>query len=71
MGGIQRLSHELAVCLKLQLHPAITDLKGPSIFIHYRRISAIAFKRNIEKILSEDWKTAFVIGGFLLLLDPL
>ena len=35
--------------LRVQLHPAITDLKGPSIFIHYRRISAIAIIRNKEK----------------------
>ena len=28
--------------MDIQLNPAITDLKGPIIFIHYRRISAIA-----------------------------
>ena len=33
----------------VQLHPAITDLKGPSIIVHYRRISVIAIKRNKEK----------------------
>ena len=38
----------------IQLNPAITDLKGPTISIHYRRISIIAIIRNDKKILSGD-----------------
>ena len=30
------------VLILIQLNLAITDFKGPTIFIHYRRISAIA-----------------------------
>ena len=33
----------------IQVNRAITDFKGPTKFIHYRRISAIAIKRNKEK----------------------
>ena len=55
----------------VQLHPAITDLKEPSLFIYYRRISAIAIIRNKEKFSQGDWKTASVKGGFPLILDPL
>ena len=38
-----------AYAMEVQLHPTITDLKEPSIFIHYKRISAIAIIRNKDK----------------------
>ena len=41
---------------QLQLNPAITDLKGPTIFIHYRRISAVANTGNMGN------KEKFTVG---------
>ena len=57
----------------VQLNLAIMDLKGPKIFICYRRISTIA-NMKIEEIFIEVTKKIFlfssVVGGFSLLLDP-
>ena len=52
----------------IELTPALTDFKGPTIFICYRRISVIA---NIE-IKEKFFKgLSSVIGGFPLLAGPL
>ena len=52
--------------MSIHFNPDITDIKGPTTSIHYRQISAIA----ILRFLSRDWKTASVMGGFPLFLDP-
>ena len=65
------MGKQATVGVRIQLHPAITDLKGPLMFIHYRRISAIAIIRKKKKIFCKGLKSASVIGGFPLFLDPL
>ena len=55
---------------KIQLTPALTDFKGPTIFICYRQIFFIV-KIKILKKLFKELKISFVIGGFLLLAGPL
>ena len=59
--------------MKLQLNLATMDLKGPRIFICYRRISTIANIRNKAKPFEGTTKLLLVlsfIGEFPLLLDP-
>ena len=49
----------------IQLNPAVMDLKGPTIIIQYRWLSAIANIRNKEKFTKGTLKTPSIIGGFL------
>ena len=59
--------------IQVQLIPAIADLKGPTIFICYRRSSTIANIGSKEKSYQGTTKLlqfSSVIGGFPLLLDP-
>ena len=45
-GRVRRIS----AAFQIQLAPALTDFKGPTIFICYRRISIIAEIENKENI---------------------
>ena len=54
----------------IELTPALTDFKGPTIFICYRRISVIANIEIKEKFFKGP-KGIFVIGGNPLLAGPL
>ena len=59
--------------VEVQLNLAITDLKGPTIFICFRQVSTIANVGNKEKPFQGTTKLLLfssVIGGFPLLLDP-
>ena len=54
--------------IHIQLTPALTNFKGPTFVILYRRIFVIA---NIENKEIRDLRLASVIDGFLLLAGPL
>ena len=54
----------------IELTPALTDFKGPTIFICYRRISVIA-NIEIKEKLFKGPKKIFVMGAFPLLAGPL
>ena len=44
---------KLDINILLQLTPGLTDFKGPTIFICYRRISVIANIENKEPLFKE------------------
>ena len=57
--------HKRYCAISIQLNPAVMDLKGPTIIIHYRWLSAIANIRNKEKFTKGTLKTPSIIGRFL------
>ena len=59
-GGISRV--RLGRDSMVQLTPALTDFKGPTIFLCYRRISVI---------VNRDLRIVSGIGGFPLQVGPL
>jgi len=66
---IIHIHHNFQNRKKLKLTPALTDFKGPTIIICYKRITVIANK-EIEKLFFKS-RIAIVISGFLLLVGPL
>ena len=51
--------------IHIQLTPALTGIKGPTIFILYRRISVIANIENREKLFKNGfcYRQISVTGG--------
>ena len=50
--------HKQYIAISIQLNPAVMDPKGPTIIIHYRRLSAIANIRNKEKFTKGTLKNS-------------
>ena len=48
----------------IQLTPALTDFKGPTIFICYRRISVIAKKEILKKIFRGQIKKNLLLANY-------
>ena len=56
---------------QVQSTPTLTDFKGPTIFISFRRIYVIASLENEKKKIPMDSRIASFIGGFSLLAGSL
>ena len=69
-GSNDRRGPNLDFSLLVQLTPALTDLKWPTILICYRRISVIANLGNKENSL-KNYKKTSAIDEFQLLAGPL
>ena len=54
---------------QIQLNPAITDLKGPTISVLFTDFCYCQYMK-LTNILSRDLKTSFIIGGIPLLAGP-